>query len=123
MLQNSSEFFVHQCSKNKFLDTLDNVLTSQRTSPIVRECLLDVLADAAYVSSGALHKNESSFRVLWRKSSLLGNLKRSVFRLLCQFIRMLSRITGCTQLAYFRAESRNTFSPFFGLNRTMNLEP
>jgi len=67
MLRNSSEFFVHQCSKNKFLDTLDDVLTSQRTSPVVRERLLDVLAAAAYASSGAPHKNESSFRVLWKK--------------------------------------------------------
>jgi hypothetical protein len=29
--------------------------------------LLDVLAAAAYASSGTSSKNESSFRVLWRK--------------------------------------------------------
>jgi hypothetical protein len=67
MLRNSSELFVHQCGKNKFLDTLENVLTSQRTSPVVRERLLDVLAAAAYASSRTLHKNESGFRLLWRK--------------------------------------------------------
>jgi hypothetical protein len=63
MLLNSSEAFVNQCLKNKFLETLDDVLTSQRTSPVVRERLLDVLAGAAHAS----YKNESGFRVLWRK--------------------------------------------------------
>ena len=67
MLRNSSELFVHQCAKSKFLDTLEDVLTSQRTSPVVRERLLDVLAAAAYASSGTSYKNESTFRVLWRK--------------------------------------------------------
>jgi hypothetical protein len=67
MLRNSSELFVHQCAKSKFLDTLEDVLASQRTSPVVRERLLDVLAAAAYASSGTAHKNESSFRLLWRK--------------------------------------------------------
>ena len=67
MLRNSSELFVHQCSKAKFLDTLEDVLISQRTSPVVRERLVDVLAAAAYASSGAPHKNESGFRLLWRK--------------------------------------------------------
>jgi hypothetical protein len=72
MLRNSSELFVHQCAKNKFLDTLDDVLTSQRTSPVVRERLLDVLAAAAYASSGTPHKNDSGFRLLWRKVKPVG---------------------------------------------------
>lgn len=67
MLRNSSELFVHQCAKSKFLDTLEDVLNSQRTSPVVRERLLDVLAAAAYASSGTSSKNESTFRMLWRK--------------------------------------------------------
>jgi hypothetical protein len=67
MLRNSSELFRHQCTKNKFLDTLEGVLTSQRTSPVVRERLFDVLAAAAYASSGTPHKNETGFRSLWRK--------------------------------------------------------
>lgn len=67
MLRNSSEIFVHQCMKSKFTDTLEDVLTSQRTSPVVRERLLDVLAAAAYASSATSLKNESSFRLLWRK--------------------------------------------------------
>ncbi|KAI0270754.1 hypothetical protein BC834DRAFT_863090 [Gloeopeniophorella convolvens] len=67
MLRNSSELFVHQCMKNKFLDTLDDVLTSQRTSPVVRERLLDVLAAAAYASAATHLRSESGFRQLWRK--------------------------------------------------------
>jgi hypothetical protein len=67
MLRNSSEIFIYQCAKNKFLDTLEDVLTSQRTSPVVRERLLDVLAAAAYASSGTPHKNEAGFCSLWRK--------------------------------------------------------
>ncbi|KAH8977421.1 hypothetical protein EDB92DRAFT_1917348 [Lactarius akahatsu] len=67
MLRNSSEIFVHQCMKSKFMDTLEDVLTSQRTSPVVRERLLDVLAAAAYASSATSLKTESSFRLLWRK--------------------------------------------------------
>jgi hypothetical protein len=53
--------------KGKFTDVLEDVLTSQRTSPVVRERLLDVLAAAAYASSATPLKNESSFRLLWRK--------------------------------------------------------
>jgi hypothetical protein len=67
MLRNSSALFVYQCAKNKFLDALDDVLTSQRTSPVVRERLLDVLAAAAFASSGAPPEIETGFRLLWRK--------------------------------------------------------
>jgi hypothetical protein len=67
MLRNSSELFVYQCAKKKFLDVVEDVLTSQLTSPVVRERLLDVLAAAAYASSGTSHKNESGFSLLWRK--------------------------------------------------------
>ena len=67
MLRNSSELFVHQCMKTKFLDTLQDVLEARYTSPVVRDRLLAVLAAAAYASSGTSHKIESSFRVLWRK--------------------------------------------------------
>ncbi|KAI0255527.1 hypothetical protein BJV78DRAFT_1176427 [Lactifluus subvellereus] len=69
MLRNSSEIFVHQCMKSKFMDTLEDVLTPQRTSPVIREHLPDVLAAAAHASSSTPSKNESSFRVLWRKVS------------------------------------------------------
>ena len=61
MLRNSSMLFVRQCVKSKFLDTLESVLTSQRTSPVVRDRLLDVLAAAAYAGP------RSGFCLLWRK--------------------------------------------------------
>ncbi|KAH9959421.1 hypothetical protein BC827DRAFT_503185 [Russula dissimulans] len=67
LLRNSSELFVYQCAKTKFLHTIEDVLASQRTSPVVRERLLDVLAAASYASSGVQHEFESSFRLLWRK--------------------------------------------------------
>ncbi len=67
MLRNSSKFFVHQCTKREFLETLEDVLSSQRTSPIVRENLLDVLAAAAHASSRTSHKRESGFAVLLGK--------------------------------------------------------
>lgn len=72
MLRNSSELFTHQCAKSKFLDTLEGVLTSQRTSPVVRDRLLDVLAAAAYASSGAFYEDLSNFGVLWRKVKPVG---------------------------------------------------
>jgi hypothetical protein len=67
MLGNSSEFFVHQCAGRKFMDALEKVLYSQRTSTIIRERLLEVIAAAAYASSEVWHENESAFRALWQK--------------------------------------------------------
>ena len=49
------------------MDTVEDTLTFPRTSPVVRERLLDVLAAAAYASSATSLKNASSFRILWRK--------------------------------------------------------
>ena len=48
MLRNSSDTFTQQCTTRKFLENLEDVLNSPRTSPVVRERLLDVLAAAAY---------------------------------------------------------------------------
>lgn len=53
MLRNSSEVFIWQCTSRKFIDTLEDVLTSSRTSPVVRERLMEVLAAAAYASSSS----------------------------------------------------------------------
>ncbi|KAI0920434.1 hypothetical protein AcW1_002174 [Taiwanofungus camphoratus] len=64
MLRNSSELFISQCASRKFLDTLEDVITSSRTSPVVRERLLEVLAAAAYASPPG---KDSGFRHLWRK--------------------------------------------------------
>ncbi|KAJ7619425.1 hypothetical protein FB45DRAFT_158446 [Roridomyces roridus] len=64
MLRNSTDTFITQCTTRKFLDTLEDILVSSRTAPVVRERLMDVLAAAAY-ASGA--KKESGFRGLWRR--------------------------------------------------------
>jgi hypothetical protein len=70
MLRNSSEIFMQQIMSRKFLETLEEVLTSSRTSPVVRERLMDVLAAVAYASG---NKNKDSrtdrdgFRGLWRR--------------------------------------------------------
>jgi len=72
MLLNSSELFVSQCAKREFLDTLENVLTSQRTSPVVCRRLLDVLAGAAYASARTSYKNVSGFSMLWKKVKPVG---------------------------------------------------
>ncbi|KAI0351610.1 hypothetical protein OH77DRAFT_1429431 [Trametes cingulata] len=62
MLRNCSSRFVYHCTSRKFLDTLEDLLTSSRTSPVVRERLLEVLAAAAYASDP-----DGGFRSLWRK--------------------------------------------------------
>jgi hypothetical protein len=66
MLGNSSELFVRQCANREFMDTLEDVLNSQRTAPIVRECLLGVLAAAAHAKSGTPYT--PIFYTLWRKA-------------------------------------------------------
>ncbi|KZT03333.1 uncharacterized protein LAESUDRAFT_684169 [Laetiporus sulphureus 93-53] len=65
MLRNASELFITQCCSRKFLDTLEDVITSQRTPPVVRERLLDVLAAASYASTQG--SKEHAFRHLWKK--------------------------------------------------------
>ncbi|SRR6266404_830044 len=61
------DFFVNQRLKSNFMDTLEDALTSQRTSPVVLERLLAVLLAVAYASPATSLKNASSFRILWRK--------------------------------------------------------
>lgn len=51
MLRNASDIFIHQISQRKFIEMLEDVLTSPRTSPVVRERLMEVLAAAAYITS------------------------------------------------------------------------
>ncbi|KAF7326899.1 hypothetical protein MVEN_02583800 [Mycena venus] len=64
MLRNSSDTFISQSTSRKFLDTLEDLLTSSRTSPVVRERVMDVLAAAAYASGT---KKDTGFRGLWRR--------------------------------------------------------
>lgn len=51
LLRNASDIFLTQISSRKFIDTLEEVLTSSRTSPVVRERLMEVLAAAAFITS------------------------------------------------------------------------
>jgi hypothetical protein len=49
------------------MGSLEDVFNSERTSPVVRKNLLEVLAAVACASAGTSHESESSFLVLWRK--------------------------------------------------------
>lgn len=51
-------------SSKKFLDALEEVLTSPSTSPVVRERLMDVLAAAAFKHPGSL---KEGYRALWKR--------------------------------------------------------
>ncbi|KAG9311025.1 hypothetical protein JVU11DRAFT_8922 [Chiua virens] len=70
MLRNASDVFIQQISQRKFIDILEDVLTSPRTSPVVRERLMEVLAAAAYITSSRpqslnKEKDKDGFRALW----------------------------------------------------------
>ena len=64
MLQFSSDLFVTQSTTRKFLDTLEDLVMSPRTSPVVKERVLDVIAAAAYASGNSasrlFHTQENS---------------------------------------------------------------
>lgn len=51
MLRNASDVFIQQISQRKFVEALEDVLTSPRTVPVVRERLMEVLAAAAFITS------------------------------------------------------------------------
>lgn len=51
MLRNASDVFIQQISQRKFTEVLEDVLTSSRTSPVVRERLMEVLAAATFITS------------------------------------------------------------------------
>jgi hypothetical protein len=83
MLRNASDIFLTQISSRKFIDTLEDVLTSSRTSPVVRERLMEVLAAAAYITNSRPNlspksepspfslkdrdRDRDSFRALWTR--------------------------------------------------------
>ena len=54
MLRNASDVFIQQISQRKFIEVLEDVLISQRTSPVVRERLMEVLAAAAFITSSRM---------------------------------------------------------------------
>ncbi|KDR74102.1 hypothetical protein GALMADRAFT_250888 [Galerina marginata CBS 339.88] len=67
MLRNSSDIFISQSTSRKFLDTLEDLLSSSRTSPVVRERLLEVVAAAAYASGNKKAHDRDGFKGLWRR--------------------------------------------------------
>jgi len=69
MLRNSSEVFISQSTSRKFLDTLEELLSSPRTSPVVRERVLEVVAAAAYASGNKkdVRHEKDEFRGLWKR--------------------------------------------------------
>ncbi|KAH7100447.1 hypothetical protein BKA62DRAFT_706314 [Auriculariales sp. MPI-PUGE-AT-0066] len=62
MLRYSSEDFNAQCSSKRFLDVVEDVCTSSKTTPVVRERMLEVLAGAAYA-----HPASGGFGRVWRR--------------------------------------------------------
>ncbi|KAG0707223.1 hypothetical protein DFH29DRAFT_1076483 [Suillus ampliporus] len=83
MLRDASDIFLTQISSRKFIDTLEDVLTSSRTSPVVRERPMEVLAAAAFLTSSRpdpsskfepspfslkdRDRDRDSFRALWTR--------------------------------------------------------
>ncbi|KAF9529032.1 hypothetical protein CPB83DRAFT_279639 [Crepidotus variabilis] len=67
MLRNSSDMFITQSTSRKFLDTLEDLLSSARTSPVVRERLLEVVGAAAYASGSKKGNDREGFKGLWRR--------------------------------------------------------
>jgi hypothetical protein len=68
MLRNSSDIFISQSMSRKFLDTVEEMLMSPRTSPVVRERLVDIVGAAAY-ASGTSESFVSDLRNLYDPSS------------------------------------------------------
>jgi hypothetical protein len=66
MLVNPSELFVHQCTESNVLDTLQDILTSQRTPLSVRETLRVMIHAAARASYGTSYECQYRIRMLWR---------------------------------------------------------
>ncbi|KAH8108353.1 hypothetical protein DFH11DRAFT_1633902 [Phellopilus nigrolimitatus] len=70
MLQNASDVFITQTSSRKFLDVVEDNITSPKTAMAVRERLLEVLGAAVHLSAERGGKDASkreNFRSLWRK--------------------------------------------------------
>jgi hypothetical protein len=59
MLHNCSNTFISESIAYIFLDTIEDLVSSSKTSPVVRERLLEVVAAAAYASGC-----ESSFSLM-----------------------------------------------------------
>jgi hypothetical protein len=98
MIRNCNEVFMTQCSSKKFLETLEDVLQSPKTTPVVRERLIEVLAGATYSSPRSMapclyhddlfsylfsgkdsRHDRDGFRGLWRKVKAHGQPDEACF--------------------------------------------
>jgi hypothetical protein len=50
ILRNASDVFLAQTESRKFIDVLADVITSPKTSPVVRDRLMEVLAGAVFIT-------------------------------------------------------------------------
>ncbi|KAF7373420.1 Kinase-like protein [Mycena sanguinolenta] len=75
MLHNTSETFISQSTTPKFLKTIEELLTSSRTSFVVRERVMDVLGAAAYTNPS---EKDPGFRRLWRRVKPYGKPEEGV---------------------------------------------
>ncbi|KAF8172435.1 hypothetical protein BJ912DRAFT_1047229 [Pholiota molesta] len=70
LLRNSSSTFISECTTYKFLYTIEDLLSSSETAPVVKERLLEIVAAAAY-ASGRNHDPDSGcddgFKGLWKR--------------------------------------------------------
>ena len=64
MLRNASDVFLTQISSRKFIDALEDVLTSSRTNQVVRERLMEVLAAAAFITSSRMCSSMTEFIII-----------------------------------------------------------
>ncbi|KAK1224864.1 hypothetical protein PQX77_012214 [Marasmius sp. AFHP31] len=63
MLRNSTDAFICQSTGRKFLETLEELLLSSRTNPVVTKRVLDVLAAAAYASGSNVENSPPTKRL------------------------------------------------------------
>lgn len=71
MSRNCSEVFVAETASRKFIITLEELITSSGTSPVVRERLVDVVGAAAYNSQSRsvyFFRSKTSQRFWFSKS-------------------------------------------------------
>lgn len=65
MLRNSKPVLIEATASKKNMDAIEEVITSQRTTPVVKERLLEVLGYAAYDHTNGDRRHP--FAVTWRK--------------------------------------------------------
>ncbi|KAJ7572218.1 hypothetical protein C8J56DRAFT_54712 [Mycena floridula] len=67
ILRNRAEIIVSHSATKKFLDTIQALVTSPETQPVVRERLMDILSAASYEMGNDRQQSGFKFRELWIK--------------------------------------------------------